>query len=123
MLRGFPAAMVCRFLLRPGRIGRVIFRRPTSFNNAAAGRRSRKKWNARRFTPRRTTLRGDNQRERSDAARPPLPTGANEPRTFMNGSNSAFSRRRLLTGGLALGALSLFTPGVFAEQLARTPDM
>jgi protocatechuate 3,4-dioxygenase beta subunit len=29
----------------------------------------------------------------------------------------------MLAGGLAMGALSLFTPGVFAEQLARTPDM
>ena len=33
------------------------------------------------------------------------------------------SRRRMLAGALGLGALSLFTPGVFAEQLARTPDM
>jgi protocatechuate 3,4-dioxygenase beta subunit len=33
------------------------------------------------------------------------------------------SRRHLLRGGLAIGALALFTPGVFAEQLARTPSM
>src|SRR4051794_10304468 len=41
----------------------------------------------------------------------------------MDDRNLNFSRRRLLTGGLALGALSLFTPGVFAEQLARTPSL
>jgi len=39
----------------------------------------------------------------------------------MNDLSSMFSRRRMLAGGL--GALALFTPGVFAEQLARTPDM
>ena len=37
--------------------------------------------------------------------------------------NLLISRRGMLAGGLALGAVSLFTPGVFAEQLARTPDM
>src|SRR2546430_15211721 len=41
----------------------------------------------------------------------------------MNRFDPTFSRRRLLVGGLALGAMSLFTPGVFAEQLARSPDM
>jgi protocatechuate 3,4-dioxygenase beta subunit len=34
-----------------------------------------------------------------------------------------FSRRRMLAGGLTFGALALFAPGAFAEQLARTPDM
>jgi protocatechuate 3,4-dioxygenase beta subunit len=33
------------------------------------------------------------------------------------------SRRDLLRGGLALGAAALFTPGVFAEQLAATPRL
>jgi protocatechuate 3,4-dioxygenase beta subunit len=33
------------------------------------------------------------------------------------------SRRGALRGGMTLGALALFTPGVFAEQLARTPGM
>jgi protocatechuate 3,4-dioxygenase, beta subunit len=33
------------------------------------------------------------------------------------------TRRGLLRGGLALSSLSLFTPGVFAEQLSRTPAM
>ncbi len=41
----------------------------------------------------------------------------------MNWINMTTSRRGLLRGGLALGALSLFTPGVFAEQLARTPRL
>src|SRR6476646_9902797 len=31
------------------------------------------------------------------------------------------TRRGLLRGGLALGAAALFTPGAFAEELARTP--
>ncbi len=33
------------------------------------------------------------------------------------------SRRSLLRGSLALGAMAFFTPGVFAEQLARTPRL
>ncbi len=33
------------------------------------------------------------------------------------------TRRGLLRGGLAIGGLSLFTPGVFADQLSRTPSM
>ena len=36
---------------------------------------------------------------------------------------SVTTRRGLLRGGLALGGLSLFTPGVFADQLTRTPKM
>ncbi len=40
------------------------------------------------------------------------------------GPGDAFMNRRgVLRGGLSLGALALFTPGVFAEQLARTPPM
>src|SRR5260370_22354643 len=33
------------------------------------------------------------------------------------------SRRGLLRGGLALGAVALLAPGVFAEELARTPRL
>jgi protocatechuate 3,4-dioxygenase, beta subunit len=33
------------------------------------------------------------------------------------------SRRALLRGGLVLGAAAYFTPGVFAEELARTPSL
>jgi protocatechuate 3,4-dioxygenase beta subunit len=33
------------------------------------------------------------------------------------------SRRGLLRGGLALGAMALTVPGVFAEELARTPPL
>src|SRR6195952_1940169 len=33
------------------------------------------------------------------------------------------SRRNLLRGGFALGAIALFTPGVFAEELSQTPRM
>jgi protocatechuate 3,4-dioxygenase beta subunit len=33
------------------------------------------------------------------------------------------TRRGLLRGGLALGAAAFFTPGVFAEELARTPRL
>jgi protocatechuate 3,4-dioxygenase beta subunit len=33
------------------------------------------------------------------------------------------SRRSLLRGGMALGALALATPGVFAEELSRTPRL
>jgi protocatechuate 3,4-dioxygenase, beta subunit len=33
------------------------------------------------------------------------------------------TRRGLLCGGLALGAAALFTPGAFAEELARTPRL
>lgn len=36
---------------------------------------------------------------------------------------SLMDRRRLLGGGLALGAMALFAPGAFAEELARTPRM
>ena len=41
----------------------------------------------------------------------------------MMNPDSFVSRRNLLRGGLALGALALFTPGVFAEQLDRTPSL
>ncbi|HWE95281.1 MAG TPA: protocatechuate 3,4-dioxygenase [Tepidisphaeraceae bacterium] len=41
----------------------------------------------------------------------------------MIGIETKLSRRSLLCGGLAVGALALFTPGVFAEQLARTPRL
>src|SRR5947199_7418360 len=41
----------------------------------------------------------------------------------MQSTELILSRRTLLRGGLALGALAFFTPGVFAEQLARTPRM
>src|SRR5438445_11769113 len=33
------------------------------------------------------------------------------------------SRRDWLRGGVALGTAAFFTPGVFAEELARTPAM
>jgi protocatechuate 3,4-dioxygenase, beta subunit len=36
---------------------------------------------------------------------------------------SLLSRRSLLRGGLALGAVALATPGVFAEELSRTPRL
>src|SRR6267142_7004471 len=41
----------------------------------------------------------------------------------MNATDPILTRRGLLRGSLALGAMALFTPGVFAEQLARTPRM
>ena len=41
----------------------------------------------------------------------------------MNPFDTLVSRRSWLRGGLALGAVALFTPGVFAEELARTPAM
>jgi protocatechuate 3,4-dioxygenase beta subunit len=34
---------------------------------------------------------------------------------------TAFSRRRILRGALSVGAFALFTPGVFADHLERTP--
>jgi protocatechuate 3,4-dioxygenase beta subunit len=37
--------------------------------------------------------------------------------------DSFLTRRGLLRGGLALGTAALFTPGVFAEELARTPRL
>ncbi len=37
--------------------------------------------------------------------------------------DALLSRRGVLRGGMTLGALALFAPGVFAEQLARTPPM
>jgi len=37
--------------------------------------------------------------------------------------DALMSRRGVLRGGLTLGALAFFTPGVFAEQLARTPSL
>jgi protocatechuate 3,4-dioxygenase beta subunit len=37
--------------------------------------------------------------------------------------NSYTTRRNLLCSGLALGGLSLFTPGVFADLLSKTPKM
>ncbi|QEL18015.1 dioxygenase family protein [Limnoglobus roseus] len=36
---------------------------------------------------------------------------------------SFFNRRAFLRGGAALGAAALWTPGVFAEQLLRTPSL
>src|SRR5438874_635292 len=33
------------------------------------------------------------------------------------------SRRAWLRGGVALGTAALFTPGVFAQELARTPRL
>jgi protocatechuate 3,4-dioxygenase beta subunit len=41
----------------------------------------------------------------------------------MDPTHAFLSRRSVLRGGLALGALALFTPGVFAEELARTPRL
>jgi protocatechuate 3,4-dioxygenase beta subunit len=41
----------------------------------------------------------------------------------MNPFVPLMTRRRLLLGGLSLGAATLWTPGVFAEELTRTPPM
>jgi protocatechuate 3,4-dioxygenase beta subunit len=42
----------------------------------------------------------------------------------MNPTDPLLSRRHLLQGGLALGAVAFFAPGVvFAEELARTPRL
>jgi protocatechuate 3,4-dioxygenase beta subunit len=41
----------------------------------------------------------------------------------MESRDSLPSRRGLLRGALALGGAAFFTPGVFAEQLARTPRL
>jgi protocatechuate 3,4-dioxygenase beta subunit len=41
----------------------------------------------------------------------------------MKSLDPILSRRGWLRGALALGGLALFTPGVFAEQLARTPPL
>src|SRR5947199_10381257 len=41
----------------------------------------------------------------------------------MKPSDSFLSRRGLLRAGLALGATAYFVPGVFAEELARTPRL
>src|SRR5262249_48544674 len=41
----------------------------------------------------------------------------------MNPTDSLLTRRGLLRGGLALGAAAFFTPGAFAEELARTPRL
>src|SRR4051794_21301639 len=41
----------------------------------------------------------------------------------MMNPDSFVTRRNLLRGGFALGAMALFTPGVFAEQLDRTPSL
>jgi protocatechuate 3,4-dioxygenase beta subunit len=38
-------------------------------------------------------------------------------------TDALLTRRGLLRGGLAFGALALFTPGVFAEELAQTPRL
>src|SRR6476659_3222714 len=35
----------------------------------------------------------------------------------------SLTRRGLLRGGIALGAMALAVPGVFAEELARTPRL
>src|SRR5436853_7919762 len=53
-------------------------------------------------------------------ADPRRSTQGNEP---MNAWESFVSRRGFLRGGLTLGAAAYFTPGVFAEELARTPRM
>src|SRR5207249_9491356 len=37
--------------------------------------------------------------------------------------NPLLSRRSVLRGGLALGAMAFTTPGAFAEELARTPRL
>jgi protocatechuate 3,4-dioxygenase beta subunit len=39
----------------------------------------------------------------------------------MNPTDLLLTRRNLLRGGLTLGAMAFFAPGVFAEELARTP--
>src|SRR3954463_5684506 len=44
-------------------------------------------------------------------------------RPTMNQIPTFVTRRNLLRGGFALGAIALFTPGVFAEQLDRTPSL
>jgi protocatechuate 3,4-dioxygenase, beta subunit len=41
----------------------------------------------------------------------------------MNPFVPLLTRRRLLVGGLTLGAAALLRPGVFAEELTRTPPM
>lgn len=41
----------------------------------------------------------------------------------MKAMYSLLSRRAMLRGGLAFGSAALFVPGVFAEQLARTPRL
>jgi protocatechuate 3,4-dioxygenase, beta subunit len=41
----------------------------------------------------------------------------------MNPLEPFLTRRGLLRGGLAVGAVALFAPGAFAEQLARTPRL
>src|SRR5947209_8563203 len=41
----------------------------------------------------------------------------------MNSTDLLLTRRGLLRGGLALGAAAWFVPGVFAEELARTPRL
>jgi protocatechuate 3,4-dioxygenase, beta subunit len=47
----------------------------------------------------------------------------NPRRISMNAMNSLLSRRAMLRGGLVLGSAVLLAPGVFAEQLARTPRL
>ncbi len=37
--------------------------------------------------------------------------------------DAPMNRRNLLRGGMTLGTLALFAPGVFAEELSRTPRM
>src|SRR5436309_6832492 len=41
----------------------------------------------------------------------------------MKPRESFLTRRGFLRGSLALGTLAFFTPGVFAEELARTPRL
>jgi protocatechuate 3,4-dioxygenase, beta subunit len=41
----------------------------------------------------------------------------------MNWLQPLLTRRKLLGGGLVLGAAALFKPGVFAEELTRTPPL
>src|SRR5436309_10352545 len=41
----------------------------------------------------------------------------------MQAFDQILTRRDWLRGGLALGAAAFFTPGLFAEELARTPRL
>jgi protocatechuate 3,4-dioxygenase beta subunit len=41
----------------------------------------------------------------------------------MKTANFSLSRRDLLRGGVAIGAVALWAPGVFAEELSRTPPL
>src|SRR3982750_993190 len=66
------------------------------------------------------TRQHQHRRVRPDAPIPdPLRLGGRP----MNDQQTFVSRRNLLRGGLALGAVALFTHGAFAEQLDRTPSL